>query len=886
VRDSLALRARRLARRVAWRLRALVRRDALDREVREEFQLHVDLEAEDLARTRGMTPAEARRRARVAFGGMDRFEEEHRDARGMRWVDDLASDARYAVRALRRTPGFTLSSIVILALGIGATTAVFGGVNAVLIARLPYAHDEQLVRIYEQDAPTRRWSLSIADLLAVESDHHTFSAVGGVRRRVAPVAAAGDPQSRPIAAATSGFFRALGTRAAAGRLMDASDDRVGAPPVVVLSDAFATQAYGSAAAALGRSVLIDGHGFTVIGVLPVGVQQLAAVRADVWPALQPAQPSRRGPFGILAVGRLADGVSADAAQRNLAALSARIFPIWQAGFQDSAAKLTPVSLRRSIIGDGASTMGILAGGVGLVLLIAIANVASLMLVRATGRRRELSLRTVLGATRARLVRLLVTESLVLTMVGAAAGVVVGVAGLSLLRAVGPYVPRLAEARLDGRAMAFAVAVAMVSGIVVGAYPVLSLFHAGQAGAAGGGRTVGGGRRVHAVRSAFVAAQFALALPLLAGAGLLMTTFLRLQHVDPGFEPDHLVTLDVALPSAGYANDAAIASYWRRASARISAIPGVGGAAISTAMPPNDEGNNENNFDLVDRPVDAGTAQPTSPWPSVTNDYFATMGVRLIEGRLFEPTDTGAAPVVVVSRAWADHYYPGQDAVGRQLISGGCTSCPHTTVVGVVTDVKYSGLRGSGDAVYSPATEGWFRTMHVFVRTSATSDGQLRTIRDELQAVDRSASLSTPAVMTETVYEDVAQPRHLMTLLGLFAAAALGLAAVGIFGMLSHTVAARRQEIGVRMALGARAGMVVGMIIRRGMAYAAMGAGVGLVVAAAGARLLAGQLYGVTAADPATLAEVTALLLAVALAACWLPARRAAQVDPARAIRTE
>jgi predicted permease len=875
--------------RVARRIRALLHSGSLDGDLDAEMRLHLALETEELMRTEGLSAQEARRRAFVSFGGVERYKESHRDARGVRCMEEIAQDLRYALRGLLHAPVYSLSAVVVLALGIGASTAVFSAVDAVLLTRLPYPHDEQLVRIYNQSGPTNRWTLSTVDLRALEEQSRTLSVVGALRGRRVAVSYGRAAERLPTGFVTAGFLHALDVRPVRGRAIEARDDAVGAPPVAVVSHRFAADALGGEAPAVGRSITIDGVVHTVVGVLPAGVDELAGVRAPIWASLQLEPPTRRGPFGLYVIGRLADGATLDAARRDLLGISRRVFPLWATGFQDSTAHLTPVSLRADMLGDAGHTIGLLGAAVALVLLIGVANVAGLTLVRATGRSRELVLRTVLGATRARLVRLLVTDSVVLAAIGAVAGVALGAAGLELLKAIGTNVPRLDEARLDLRAVGFAAMAALFAAVSIGAYPVALLIRRDVAPALrDGDRAVGAGRRAQVVRGAFVVAEFALALPVLAIAALLLNSFVRLQRVDPGFDPERLVSIHVSLPSGLYGDDSgasAVSDYWTRALQLVRAVPGVASAGTGAALPPYDWGD-FNNFDLVDRPVPPNTAQPVSPWVGIGDDYFETLGVPLLEGRLFTPFDTGAAPVVVVSRSWAKHYYPDGSALGRQLISGGCTECPHTTIVGVVGDVKYDGLSGTGDAVYAPVTEGWPLDLNLFVRTSVPPAQVVNRVRAALASVDPGIPLNEVVAMDDRVYESIAQPRHMTALLGGFATAAVALAAVGVFGLLSYTVSARRREIGVRMALGATQRAVVGMIVRRGMLLAMAGAALGMAVALLGTRWMSGALFHVAATDPLTLCVVTLLLLAVALSACWLPARGAAAIDPAEAIRAE
>ncbi len=874
--------------RLARRLRALVSGTALDEELSEEIQLHVQLETEDLIRTRGLDPVEARRQALVAFGGVERYRADQRDARGVRWIEESLGDVRFALRVLLRSPGYTIPAVLVLGLGIGTATAVFSAMHTVL-GHLPYSKDEQLVRIYEQNSPTNRWTLSVADFQAIAGQAHSLSAVGAVRGRSAPVSAGAEPQTTNLALVSSGFMHVLGVRPAVGRLIEPSDETLGAPPVVVVSDGFARRSLGGAARALGRSIMIDGRAHAVIAVLPRGLDRLAGIRSDLWTNLQLAPPTRRGPFGLFVIGRMADGVALEACRRDLAGVSLRLQGLW-GDFSDSDARLTPYSLRTTMLGDTGRTLGLFGAAVLLVLLIAVANVASLTLVRTTGRWRELSLRAALGATRIRLVRLVMVECVALAAAGAALGLAIGAGGLRLLVRIGPFVPRLDEARLDIPATLFAIALALAAGLVVGAYPLLLLLRRDlDASLSGGDRTVGGGRRAQAVRGAFVIGEFALALPLLAIAALLLNSFLRLQRVDPGFAVEPVATARVSLPASRYGDAGPLQTFWDRALPALQQIGGVTQVGLGDALPPNaSQTFNQNNFDLIAHPVGEGRPQPVSSWITVSRDYFATLGVPLLDGRAFTAGDTGAAPpVVVVSRAWASHYFPGEPVVGQQMIEGGCIDCPRTTIVGVVGNVRYDGLTMPGEAIYAPMEEGnWGRTVHLFVRTRHTGTDALPAVRTALLGFDPGVSVDQAQAMRDVFSESITQPRHLMTLLGGFAVAALVLAAVGIFGLLSYVVAARQREIGVRMALGADRRAVVGMIVRGGLWYAAVGATIGLAAALVGTRWMAERLFGVSPTDPATLLAATLALLGVALIACWLPARRAAAIDPVRALRSE
>jgi putative ABC transport system permease protein len=801
---------------------------------------------------------------------------------------ELWHDLRYSARALAHAPAFTISAALVLALGIGASTAVFSAVDAVLLARLPYPHDEQLVRVYQQNSPTNRWTLSAVDVQAIERLGRSFAAVGALRSSEVGVSAGGDTERLNVGYITAGFLDALDVSLAAGRRLTLADEPVASPAVAVIGFQYATQKFGSAAAAIGRTVTIDGVAHGVVGVLRPGDVRLASRLADVWPVMRRVTPSRRGPFGLFVVARIHQGVTIDAARRELADISVRIFPDWQAGFQDKVARLTPYSLRQVIIGDAARPLSLFIAAVALVLLIAVANVGSLSVVRAMRRWREMSLRAALGASRGRLVRLIITESVVLATAGGALGIAVGWLGLKLLQRFASAIPRLNTAHLDGRAVAVAIGAGIIAGFAIGIVPAMRLL-TGDGGRAqrDGSRAVGDGKLTNRVRAAFVTAEFALALPVLAAGALLLNSVMRLQRVDTGFDPRNVYTMRIGLPTGSYTDSSKVASFWTRVVADISQLRGVASASFGTAMPPNDDGNSNNNFDLVDSPVPPGGAQPTVSWPGVSREFFATLGLPLVEGRLFIAADTlGGVPVAVVTRSWANHYYAGRSVIGRELVSGGCTSCPHTVVVGVVGDMTIDGLGTVREAVFSPLSQGWPTQLYVFVKARGPQGAIAQRIREVVRSADPGAATGSMLAMEDAIYDSVAAPRHWATILVTFAAAALVMAAVGVFGFLSYAVTLRRREIGVRMALGAQPGQVVASMVAAGMRFAIAGSVIGLGLTVVAARWLHGSLYEVSAVDPPTLLAVTGGLLAVALLASWFPARRAAAIDPVEAMRPE
>jgi putative ABC transport system permease protein len=860
------------------RLRAVLFRGREERELDEELRFHVDREVAERVR-HGADPAAARREALVAFGGVEPNKEAVRDARGTRGLEDLASDLRYAVRGLRRNPGFTATAVLVLGLGIGATTAVFSVMHSVVLAELPYASPDQLVIVSEQNSPTNIWNISTADAAAIRAQQRSFAAWGEVSRTSAALSGGAAPIQITVGRASAGFFAALGVPAAAGRLIEPADEPDGAPAVLVVSHAEAERSFGGVEGALGRAVTLDGVSHEIVGVLPPGRDDLAGYRAGAWTALKLPAPTRRGPFWMRGLGRLKEGVTIDMAAADLAGISARLLPVW-GDFRDSVARLTPMPLRERIVGKADRQVGLFAGAVFLVLLLAITNVATLVLVRASAREPEVAVRVMLGAGKGRIARLLVTENLMLTLMAGAVGLVLAWLGLRLAISELPNLPRIQDATLDWRAIAFALSAALVSGILVSLSPVAALVDRGTA-QRGDVRRAGTARGTNRLRGALVTAEFALALPLLVGAGLLLNSFVRLSRVDPGFDPDGVVAVGLALPPARYP-DEEIAAFWRRAELRVAELPGTVAAGVVSNAPPENPGTN--NFNLVDHPVPDGQSEPVAPWYQASAGYFQALGIPVLDGRLFTPADT-AVPVVVVSRAWANRYFPRERAVGRQLISGGCYDCPRTVIIGIVGDVKNLGLAESEEAVYSPINLTRTRSMSLVVRSTSGTAAALRSLRESVRSLDPELPM-TESTLAERYDATLADPRRWTVVLAAFAAVGVVLAALGIFGLMSYVVRQRRREIGVRLALGAEPKAMTRFIIARGVRYAIAGSVLGLIVTLALVRRMGTLLFGVSPTDVRTIGAVAALLLLVAVAACWLPGYRAGRIRPLEAISTE
>jgi len=864
------------------RLKGLFFRDRRDQELAEELRDHIERETQERIR-RGERPEAARRAALLAFGGVEQYKEAVRDARGIRPLEELGADLRYALRGLRRNPGFTATAVLVLGLGLGATTAVFSVMYSVVLADIPYPDPDRLVLVSEKNSPTNAWNISTADATAIRAQQKSFEAWGELSRQEAALSGTGAPERIVIGRVSAGFFKALGVPVARGRWIEPRDEAAEAPPVVVVTHELAERTLGGPDQALGRSLTLDGISHQVVGVLPPGRTELGGFRAAAWPVLKLPVPVRRGPFWLRGVARLKPGVTIEAAARDLASVSARILPLWS-DFPDSLAKLTPMPLRGRIVGRAEKQVGLFAGAVLLVLLLAITNVATLALVRASSREAELGVRVMLGAGKNRIARLLVTENILLTLAAGAVGLLLASLALKLAVSQLPNLQRIENARMDWRAAGFGISAALLAGILVSLSPLAALSGRG-AGVQTDARRAGTGRRTNTLRSILVGAEFALALPLLVGAGLLLNSFVRLSRVDPGFDPNGLVAVTVALPQGRYPKPEQQLRFWQQAEQRLAEMPGVVAAGLASDVPPDNSGNYDN-FNLVDHPVPAGRSEPASPWYYVSAGYFKTIGIPILDGRIFTVADSSnGPPTVVVSRSWADKYFPKERAVGRQLIQGGCYDCPRTTIVGVVGDIKNLGLAVPAEAVYGPVAQSGARSLNLVVRAAGGTAAALRDLREQVRALD--SELPVQESIISALFDDsLADPRRWTMLLGAFAGAGTALAALGIFGLMSYVVRQRRREIGVRLALGAQPGTMTRFIVAKGMRYALIGSGIGLVVTLALVRRMATMLFGVSPTDMLTIAAVATLLLTVAVLACWLPGRRAARIRPLEAISTE
>ena len=789
-------------------------------------------------------------------------------------------ELRQAARGLLRNAGFSAGVLMTLALGIGAAAAVFALIDGVLLKPLPYPDGERLVMIRQQN-PQDEWNTSVVDFRAVAEQSTSFEAIAAMRTMDAAVTDGREPQWVSARWVTAGFFETMGVTPARGRTLNAGEDAPNAAPVTVLSHGFAERQFGSDDP-LGRTVTVDGVSHTVVGVMPPAVGELAGMRADLWAAMRIEEPERRGPFMLSTVARLKPDVTMAQANAELATISRRIFPLWQQVFQDETARLVARPLKAVIVGDSGRFLWIAFAAVLAVLLIAVVNIANLVLMHASERLKDLAVRAAVGATLTRLARFLIIESLLLAAAGGLLAVAIARGLLDLYLALGPELPRLAEVGVDARVVGFSMLVALSSGLFFGTVPVfLSRRLTDPRRMGRSGASVGSSR----VRSGLVTLEFALALPLLVAAGLLLNSLAQLSRVDPGFDTERLLTARIRLPEATYPDVAARLAFWDRALAELRALPGVASASVASGIPP-DGPWSSNNFDLVGRPAPQGS-QPISAWVPVSDDFLEALGVALLEGRGFDGRDRpDTEPVLVVSESWARRFFPGESAVGERLYEGGDLTTP-VTVVGVAGDVKFDGLGRPGVAVYAPLSQGWPNNpAYLYLRTRddplTVADG-MRTVLKRLDPTLAPAEVTT---MQGRLRESLGDERHWAIVVVGFALVAVVLAAVGVAGVLAYNVSRQHREIGIRVALGADAGRVLGMVVRRGLACALAGSAIGIVLAMFLTRALESMLFEVRWTDPGTLAGAVALLLAIAFVASWLPARRAARVDAAVALRAE
>jgi putative ABC transport system permease protein len=811
-------------------------------------------------------------------------------------METLLQDLRHALRGLAKNLGFSIVAVVTLALGIGANTAIFSVVNGVLLKPLPFPNPSRLISITFVSREHARdvFPLSDADFLDWQAQNRGFEKIAAYCNSHFNLTGASTPQLVRGTWVTADFFSLLGVKPKFGRAFTIEDARPGSPPGVVLSYRFWQERFRSDSDVVGRTLTLDGRNLTIIGVMPPGFVFPGSSsgslpgRNQLWRILQMA-PTRRGPYYLWGLGRLPSGVSADQARSELAAVGARIAQ--QNPLNNAHLVFRSLPLQRAMVGDVRPALLILLAAVGFVLLIATANVANLHLARAAGRRREMAIRAALGASPFRLTRQLLTESLLVAALGGALGLAGAFVGLRLLLAISPgNLPRLQEIGLDWTVLEFTAGISLFSGIVFGLAPAFQLSRAGQVEAMKAGtRSATAGPGGGQARSLFVVAEVALSLMLVLGAGLLLKSFLRLQDVNPGFPSRNLLTMQVTLPHVRYPKDEQISAFYQRLLERIEVLPGVESAAITMALPPNHMDVTDN-FTVEGARIDPGQPPPLADLIFISPAYFKTLGVPLLKGRFFTDADRADAPkVAIINETMAKRFWPGADPIGKRLKTGGPErpKNPWMEIVGVVGDVKYAGLDAVPEpALYQPHQQAAWEAMYVVVRMGKEPASLAPALQNAVWSLDRDLALAGSRTMDQLLFESVEEPRFRMTLMLVFAALALALASVGIYGLMAYAVTQRTQEIGVRLALGALPADVLRLILRQGLLLTLAGIGLGMAGSLALTRLLSSLLFEVSATDPLTFVGVASLLGAIALLACYIPARRAMKVDPLVALRYE
>jgi putative ABC transport system permease protein len=872
-----------LLRNITRGLQSLFRREQVDQQLDEELRAYQEMATEEKMRN-GMSRKEALRAVRLESGTLEASKEIVRSGGWEYFVDTCWQDLRYGARTLRKSPGFTIVAVLTLAVGIGANTAIFSVIDGVLIAPLPYKNPEQLLAMRPNDAPM--------NLIDVERQAQTFSQGGAINVDEMDYTSGVEPVQVRVAYVNAGFLETLGVPPMLGRAISGDEDVKGARRVVDVSYSFWQNFLSGDPRALGKTVRLGGSDYTVIGVMPADFA-LPRERADIFVSLQVAYPeaaSDRGVHFMHSYWRLKPGATLAQAQAEMVAIDRRLSEQYPDTERDRRKMLVP--LREVVTGDVRPALLILFGAVGFVLLIACANFAGLLVAQGVARKQELVIRAALGAGKVRLMRQVLTESLVLSLAGGLAGLFLARWSTAILLSLKPAaLARFTNIFIDARVLAFALGVSLLTGIVFGIIPAWSVARAGFAESMKeGGRTTTGGRSGHMLRSILVITEFALALVLLVGAGLLLRAFSHLRSVNPGFNPQNLTTMYMQLPQSRYREIPRQTQFRRQLLAGLNSLSGVE-AAMITDIPFG--GNYVDHAVVVDgRPPLPVGSEPDAQTVSVMGDYFGVMQIPVRAGRPFSEMDREGQPLVaVVNEQFVKRFFPHENPLGAR-VDWARSDPPRKwmTIVGVVSDVRHSDLSQPQDpAVYTPfsqSDERWRHFMTVVIRSSRPAGDLAAEVKRQAWNIDRQIPVSLVQSMDELMGVSLAQQRFNMSLLGLFAMIALVLAAVGIYGLMSYAVSQRTHEIGIRVAIGAQHRDVLGLVVAEGTRLALLGIVVGVALAIVVTRFMTSLLFEVAPTDPMTFAGVALLLALTGLLACYIPARRAMRVDPMVALRYE
>ena len=869
--------------------RNLLHKDRVDQEFTEEIQAYLDMLTETKIK-QGLTPREARRNALVELGGVEQVHEKVREVRMGQLIETAWRDVRFGVRALVHSPIFSVVTVLSLALGIGANTAIFSVVNGLLLRPLPYPEPEQIVHVWhtppQQSFPgLDRFSVSPANYFDWKAQSSAFEQMAVYTDMGFSLSTSNDPLSLIGAPVSSDFFSVLRTNAMLGRTFTPDEEQPGRDQVVVIGHGLWQRAFGANPNVIGQTLTINSRSFTVVGIMPAGFE--FPREAELWVPLAWDEKERqvRSIHDYLVVARLKQNVSPEQAQAEMSTISSRLEQQYPEENKGWGAVVIP--LREDLVGDIRLALLVLFCAVGFVLLIACANVANLMLARGANRQKEMAVRIALGAGRARLVRQLLTESVLLAVTGGVLGLLLAVWGSKMLVQLGSL-PNTGDIGIDTWALGFTLLVSFGAGIIIGIVPALQFTRTSLSDTLkqGSGRTGGSSIKQH-TRKALVISEVALSLVLLIGAGLMIRSFWKLQNVNPGFDPSNASTMSIVLNWIRYSEPHQRLAFFDRAIEQIRAVPGVVSVGASTKIPLAGGGSTQP-FSIEGRPAGAVAEQPMAQTRYITPDYFRTIGIPLRQGRFFSDNDReNSVPVIIISEAMVQRFWPGESPVGKRLTPTFHIEQGAREIVGVVGDVKASGLDVDSSAMmYMPYKQSPLPFMSFVVRTASNPEGLIQPVSRAIYSIDKEQALTDVQTMDQVLMKSLSDRRFNMTLLLAFAGVALVLAAVGVYGVMNYTVTLRRRELGIRMALGAERRDVLRLVLRQGLTLTLIGVAAGLLSAYGLTRLMASLLFGVTATDYLTFASVSAVLIAVGVAASYMPARRATKVNPTIALRAE
>jgi putative ABC transport system permease protein len=878
------------------RLKALLGRESVIHDIDEEFRVHVEMET-SANLERGMSPADARQTALRSFGNLGSVRDAAYEVRGGGMIETFLQDIRYAARGLVKQKTFTIVAVITLALGIGANTAIFSVVNELLLRPLPYLDAQRLVMLWEVTPEGRHQNTtSRANFRGWREQTTSFESMAAFTDQRLNLTGAGEAEEISVQFGTPSLFHVLGVQPVLGRDMREEDGAKDAPPIAILSNSFWQRRFGGDPQIVGKPILLNGVPFTVVGVMPAGFQWHIKQRsgtgraAEIWSALDMPNeegPGSRGRF-LSAVARLKPDVSLQQAQADMNTTMARLeqdAPRFNKGYVTEI-----IPLRDQFVGNVRLALWIILGAVGFVLLIACANVANLMLSRAAAREKEIAVRTALGAGRLRIVRQLLTESFLLATIGGLLGLAIAAWGIQALVAISPRdLVNLQRVGLNLTVLGWTMGISFVTAIIFGLAPALEATRLNLTGALKEGKGAEGqSPRSGRLRSGLVITEVALALVLLASAGLLLKSFGQLQKINSGFNPDNLLTMVVRLPDAKYKEDPQYISFFRQATERMRALPGVKSVGMVNFLPLYGGLGSGTGFTVEGRPAPPPGEGPSTNVRVSDAGYFTAMQIPVLRGRSFTDLEMNEAKsVTIINDAMARKHFPGEDPIGKRITVAMAAKPVPTEIIGIVGDVRYDSLIDPAEpTVYFPHPDLVYPFMTFVVRTTGDPLEIAPAVRREIGALDPEQPVADVRSMNEVMADTVARARFNTLLLALFAGLATLLAAVGIFGVMNYSLALRTREIGLRMALGAQNRQVLAMMLKQGLLLTVIGTAIGIAGALALTRLLSTLLFGVSAADPTIFVAIVLLLMVVSLIACYLPARRATRIDPMIALRSE